>query len=57
MGCRAGNGVPVILWDTWRKRRACFHHDWRSGESWIKSQIIDQGRKLFWCHRCGRRWT
>lgn len=42
----------------WRKRRACFHHDWRTGESWIADQIVDAGRaKHFWCTRCDRYWT
>jgi hypothetical protein len=42
---------------TWRKRRACFHHNHRTGESWIKSMLIDMGsRKLFWCDECGRTW-
>ena len=43
---------------TWRKRRACFHHDTRYGTSWIASQLVDLGRaKHFWCTRCGRYWT
>lgn len=40
-----------------RLRRQCFHHDRRSGESWIKEQLIDCGcRKMFWCDRCERTW-
>lgn len=39
-----------------RKRRNCFHHDHRTGTSWIKSQLIDYGRKLFWCTTCERTW-
>lgn len=43
---------------TWRKRRACFHHDTCSGTSWIASQLVDFGRaKHHWCTRCGRYWT
>lgn len=42
----------------WRKRRACFHHDWRTGESWIKDQLVNTGTaKHFWCTHCGRYWT
>jgi hypothetical protein len=43
---------------TWRTRRACFHHDTRSGTSWIASRLVDFGRaKHHWCTRCGRYWT
>lgn len=42
---------------TWRKRRACFHHDRHTGESWIVGQIVDFGRKHFSCRECGRYWT
>lgn len=42
----------------WRERRRCFHHDWRTGTSWIEDQIVDAGRaKHFWCTRCRRYWT
>jgi hypothetical protein len=40
----------------WQRRR-CFHHDHRSGESWIKEQLVDVGRrKMWWCDRCGKTW-
>lgn len=40
----------------WRKRRSCFHHDQHTGETWIRSQIIDFGRKMFWCRECDQTW-
>jgi len=41
----------------WRDRRDCFHHDHRSGQSWITGQLIDTGmRKLWRCTRCERIW-
>ena len=43
------------MFKNWRRRRNCFHHDWRTGESWITGQIIDPG-KMFRCKRCGRMW-
>jgi len=43
--------------ETRRKRRACFHHDHHTGQSWIRSHLIDLGRaKLYWCQRCGQSW-
>lgn len=42
-------------WRNWRARKDCFHHDHRTGESWIKSQIIDPG-KMFWCNQCQQTW-
>lgn len=45
------------MFAAWRKRRNCFHHDHRSGVSWIESRLIDMGsRKMFWCTDCGRTW-
>lgn len=42
---------------TWRKRRACFHHDPVKAVTWIASELIDLGaRKRFWCTHCGRMW-
>ena len=40
----------------WRKRRACFHHDHSTGTSWLLSQIIDGGRKHWWCTAGGKGW-
>lgn len=42
-------------WRRRSKRRNCFHHDHRTGESWILSQILDPG-KMFWCKECDQRW-
>jgi hypothetical protein len=43
---------------TWRRRRACFHHNWRTGESWVNGMLVDFGRaKHFTCRECGRYWT
>jgi hypothetical protein len=45
------------MWQRWRQRRACFHHDHRTGESWIKSHLVDLGRrKLFRCTSCAKVW-
>lgn len=39
------------------KRRRCFHHDWTTGESWIKTRLINMGMgKMFWCRKCTRTW-
>lgn len=37
--------------------RTCFHHDHRRHVSWIKSNIIDAGRKVYWCTKCEKRWV
>ncbi len=43
---------------SWRKRRACFHHNWRTGESWVDDRLVDFGRaKHFTCRECGRHFT
>lgn len=42
----------------WRKRqkqRRCFHHDHVTGETWMRSQMIDHG-KFFWCRKCDKGW-
>jgi hypothetical protein len=45
------------LFARWRARRACFHHDRSTGESWLFCQLIDLGRrKEFWCTKCGKMW-
>jgi len=50
----------VILTNWWRRRRAqrsCFHHDWRTGRSWIADELIDMGmRKMFTCWHCDKVW-
>lgn len=41
----------------WLKRRRCFHHDHHTGQSWIRSELIDLGRrKLYHCTECGKVW-
>lgn len=41
----------------WLARRRCFHHDVRTGKSWIgRGTIIDGGRKLYRCNHCERTW-
>lgn len=40
-----------------RMRKGCFHHDPKTGVSWIKSQLIDTGMsKMFWCTHCQQTW-
>jgi hypothetical protein len=42
----------------WRVRRSCFHHEPRTGESFIDSMLIEMGsRKLYWCRHCGKHWV
>lgn len=49
--------VPPRWWARWRDRRACFHHDHRTGTSWIGERLIEMGsRKMFWCRKCQRTW-
>lgn len=45
-------------------QRDCFHHERNislngevRAESWIKSELLDLGRrKRFWCRVCGKQW-
>lgn len=47
----------IGMFRRWRNRRACFHHDIRSGQTAITSQLIDLGRrKMFVCERCEQVW-
>lgn len=40
-----------------RAQRACFHHNHHTGESWIRSVLVDLGRnKRFWCTKCEKSW-
>lgn len=42
-------------WRRWRARRDCFHHDHRTGTSWIQTiGIIDGGRKAYRCTGCDK---
>ena len=48
-------------WSRRAQRRRCFHHDWRTGRTFMSSQLIDTGmRKMFWCDRikggCEKVW-
>ena len=46
--------TPLERW----QKRACFHHDEKRLESWIRSELIDFGRtKRYWCSECGQSWT
>lgn len=49
----------------WPERRRCFHHYIprvgdempRPVESWIRSHLIDLGRrKIWWCSHCEKVW-
>lgn len=41
----------------WRRKADCFHHNHRTGESWIANRLIDLGRrKMFWCIKCNKTW-
>lgn len=40
-----------------RERRACFHHDNGTGESWIGRGSIIDWRKLYTCSNCGKVWV
>lgn len=45
-------------WHRWRKRVNCFHHNPRTGESWINSHLINTGTgKMFWCRQCDQTWV
>lgn len=35
----------------------CWHHDRRTGETWIQDRMVDLGRdKVFRCSRCNEIW-
>lgn len=46
------------IYRRWRRRRDCFHHDNRTGNSWIgRGVLIDLGRrKLYRCDHCDKVW-
>lgn len=48
----------MTAWFFWTRRyRDCFHHDPKSGQSWIYDRLIDLGRrKMFTCTHCYQRW-
>lgn len=42
----------------WRRKRACFHHNPKTGESFLRDTMIHSGSsKMFWCTRCNQDWT
>lgn len=42
-------------WVLHARRSRCFHHDHKTGATWIKQQLINMGSgKMWWCGRCGR---
>lgn len=51
------SGVRIGWLSRWHKRRDCFHHNHRAGQSWVTGTLIDLGaRKLWRCGHCGRTW-
>lgn len=40
----------------WRERRRCFHHNHRTGESWIGNGSVMDYLKYYECSRCGKGW-
>lgn len=50
-----GIGVGFTYANT-RPRMGCWHHNDRTGESWVGSYLIDLGRrKVFRCSKCEHR--
>jgi len=46
-------GAVVEMWVRRRLRGRCWHHDDNTGDSWVRKQLIDMGRrKLIWCTKC-----
>lgn len=47
---------------TWRKRRACFHHEHISGLTWVVGSHIysafgrERVGRMYRCSSCGRKW-
>jgi len=60
-GIFAGSVLVFLVgqwWRHWRRQRDCFHHDRRTGTTWIQGDLIDLGmRKLFTCQCCHQRWV
>jgi hypothetical protein len=48
--------LVVDAWRWWKLRRVrkhCWHHDDKTGQSWVNSRLINTGAgKMFWCSRC-----
>lgn len=48
---------PAWWWRRRRRQRGCFHHNPRTGETFIDSALIDTGmRKMWWCKACDQCW-
>lgn len=46
---------PANWWKRWRLRRSCFHHDHRTGTSWVRLYgILDWGTKAYVCRACDK---
>lgn len=40
------------------QQRACVHHGRHTGETWLKSELVDSGsRKIWTCTGCGQTWS
>ena len=40
------------------QQRACVHHGRHTGETWLKSELVDHGmRKIWTCTGCGQKWS
>jgi hypothetical protein len=49
--------VRAKPWVVWQTRRNCFHHDRRTGTSWVDERLIETGmRKMFYCRTCRKIW-
>ncbi len=48
-------GAVFTVWGRRRQRARCWHHDRRTGQSWVDEQLINTGaRKMMWCRRCSK---
>lgn len=50
--------ITSFRWPSERyQRQMCWHHEMRSGESWIRQELVGLGQtKRFWCYVCGEVW-
>jgi ribosomal protein L37AE/L43A len=40
------------------QQRGCVHHGRNTGETWLKSELVDSGaRKIWTCTGCGQTWS
>ena len=43
--------------DRREKQRFCLHHDRKTGQTWVRSQLLDAGaRRMTVCNQCGQKW-